>query len=114
MWGLAEVRAKGSLRPVSAQKPRPLLGSPCLIPPVAEVLIFSHLTGLGDGTPGLCEAAVGSPCLPLPSSSPPNRHTQSRQHWGVILPLPEDKEKAPHLERDKATHFLVRGGGKRL
>jgi len=45
---------------------------------------------------------------------PPNTHTQSRQHWALILPLPEDKEKAPHLERDKATPFLVRGGGKRL
>jgi len=76
VWSLAEVRAKGSLRPVSAQKPDTSLAA------LASFLLwlryfFSHLTGLRDGTPGLCEAAVGSSCLPLPSSSP--QHTHPKQ-----------------------------------
>lgn len=36
-WGLTEVRAKGSL--LSGQKPRPLPGSPYLIPLVAKVAV---------------------------------------------------------------------------
>lgn len=33
---------------------------------------------------------------------------KDKQHWGLILPLPEEREKAPHLKRDKATPFLER------
>lgn len=39
----------------------------------------------------------------------PPPHTQSRQHWA----FPEDREKAPHLERIETSPFLLRCG-KRL
>lgn len=54
---------------------------------------------------------MDSPCLASLSLHPLRHHThQSRQHWG----FPEDREKAPHLERDKASPFLVSCGGKKL
>lgn len=49
----------------------------------------------------------GAPIALLPSLS--TIHTQSRQHWA----FPEDREKAPHLERIEASPFLLRCG-KRL
>lgn len=62
----------------------------------------------------MCERQQWAALASLSLHPPLNTHTQSRQDWGVILPLSEDKEKTPHLERDKATPLLARCGGKRL